>query len=245
MQTSEIPLPKAVLLDVGGVFHLPGHDAISQAYADLGHDIERQLINEAHYHGAARFHLEFDRDLDNASVWLEYLDGHATILGLDEEARSEVLPRLGHAFTSMEQWSHQIEGSVAGAHALKATGVRLGIVSNADGTVAQRLIDSQTAQVGPGPGIDVEIIVDSGVVGITKPDPRIFQIALDAMGIDAADTWYVGDMPAIDVVGARRAGLFPVLVDPYDLHAESNVMRVNDLFGVAALVEAVQGAHRL
>ena len=43
-----------------------------------------------------------------------------------------------------------------------------------------------------------------------KPDPRIFRLALDAMGVDAGDAWYVGDMPAIDVVGARRAGLRPV-----------------------------------
>ena len=55
-----------------------------------------------------------------------------------------------------------------------------------------------------------------------KPDPRIFQLALDAMGIAAADAWYVGDMPGIDVVGARAAGLFPVLMDPFEFHLDAD-----------------------
>ena len=94
------------------------------------------------------------------------------------------------------------------------TGVRLGIISNADGLIGQRLADMEILQVGPGVGVAVECVIDSGAVGVMKPDPRIFQLALDAMGIEAADAWYVGDMPGIDVVGARAAGLFPVLMDP-------------------------------
>ena len=66
-------------------------------------------------------------------------------------------------------------------------------------------------------GVDVDCVIDSGAVGVSKPDPRIFQIALDAIGIEAADAWYVGDMPAIDVVGARAAGLWPIVMDPFDL----------------------------
>ncbi len=85
--------------------------------------------------------------------------------------------------------------------------MRVGIISNADGTVAQRLAAQEVLQVGPGLGVEVECVIDSGAVGVSKPDPRIFEIALDAIGVDAADAWYVGDMPGIDVVGARGAGL--------------------------------------
>jgi putative hydrolase of the HAD superfamily len=62
---------------------------------------------------------------------------------------------------------------------------------------------------------EVAIVVDSHVVGIEKPDPRIFTIALDALGIDATDAVYVGDTVFFDVEGARAAGLLPVHVDPY------------------------------
>jgi putative hydrolase of the HAD superfamily len=72
-----------------------------------------------------------------------------------------------------------------------------------------------------------------------KPDPRIFTIALDAMAIDADRAWYVGDMPAIDVVGARRAGLRPVLMDPLGLHHDADYDRVGSLADLAARLAAV------
>jgi putative hydrolase of the HAD superfamily len=239
------PRPEAVLLDVGGVFHLPGHDEISAAYRAQGHEIDRARLNYAHYAGAARFHTAFEtRGTDTESdhtIWLEYLDAHADALGVGDDVRADLLPQLGKAFIGLETWSHQIEGSVEGAEALKAAGVRIGIVSNADGTVAAVLEASGTAQVGPGPGVEVEVIIDSGAVGVAKPDPRIFHLALDAMGLDPATTWYVGDMPTFDVVGARAAGLFPILMDPHDFHGGIDALRVTSLFEVAELVRVARG----
>ena len=114
--------------------------------------------------------------------------------------------------------------------------MRIGIISNSDGTVEQQLREHEVAQVGAGPGVEVECIVDSTAVGVAKPDPRIFEIALDAMGVAAADAWYVGDTPAFDVVGARDAGLRPFLVDPFQLHLAADCDRVASLSEVAALI---------
>ena len=88
----------------------------------------------------------------------------------------------------------------------------------------------------PGAGVEVECIIDSGVVGVAKPDPRIFHIALDAMGVAATDAWYVGDMPAFDVTGARNAGLRPFLMDPDQLHLDADYDRVGSLAELASLV---------
>jgi putative hydrolase of the HAD superfamily len=49
--------------------------------------------------------------------------------------------------------------------------------------------------------------------GVEKPDPRLFDIALQQMGASAPETLHVGDDPLDDVEGARRAGLTPVLLD--------------------------------
>ena len=76
-------------------------------------------------------------------------------------------------------------GSVDALRSLVATGVRVGVVSNADGTVGQRLAEQEVLQVGPGLGVEVECVIDSGAVGVSKPDPRIFQLALDAIGVAA------------------------------------------------------------
>jgi FMN phosphatase YigB (HAD superfamily) len=54
--------------------------------------------------------------------------------------------------------------------------------------------------------------------------------------VPAEHTWYVGDMPAFDVVGARRAGLRPFLMDPLELHGEAGYDRIGSLGELAALI---------
>ena len=56
-------------------------------------------------------------------------------------------------------------------------------------------------------------------VGVAKPDPRIFEFGLAVFeGIERHRIAYVGDSVTMDVMGARAAGLFPVLLDPHDDH---------------------------
>ena len=87
-------------------------------------------------------------------------------------------------------------------------------------------------------------MIDSGAVGVMKPDPRIFHLALDAMGIDAADAWYVGDMPGIDVIGARAAGLHPVLMDPYEFHLDADYDRIGSLTELADRITGAGSSSR-
>jgi HAD superfamily hydrolase (TIGR01549 family) len=138
-------------------------------------------------------------------------------------------------------WSRVIPGSVDDLRVLAATGVRLGVISNADGSVAARLSEQEVLQVGPGIGVPVECVIDSGAVGVMKPDPRIFKIALDAMGLRPEQAWYIGDMPAIDVVGARAASIEPFVIDPYGFHRGRAYDTVTSLRDVAKRVGA---AHR-
>jgi putative hydrolase of the HAD superfamily len=88
----------------------------------------------------------------------------------------------------------------------------------------------------------VEAIFDSTVVGVAKPDPRIFEMALDAVAVPAAHAIHVGDTPGADVVGARAAGVRPVLIDPYDFHVDLDVERVSSLVDVVELVRTRQPA---
>ena len=93
-------------------------------------------------------------------------------------------------------------------------------------------------KVGPGIGVEVECLIDSGVVGVSKPDPKIFHLALDVIGVEAADAWYVGDMPGIDVVGARAAGMWPIVMDTYGYNEGADFARVTSLQEVANLITA-------
>jgi putative hydrolase of the HAD superfamily len=227
--------PQAVLLDVGGIFHLPDHDRIRDALARGGFSAPVIDFDRAHYAGAVAY--TGDRiDTQWRRFWRRYLEAYVEVCGVPAELRREVHRHLDSEFAVAALWSRIIPGSVDGLRALAATGVRLGIVSNADGTVQERLAEQGVVQVGAGLGVPVECVIDSGAVGVSKPDPRIFRMALDAMQVAPADAWYVGDTPAIDVAGARAAGLVPIVMDPYGLQDDADYARVRSLDELAALV---------
>lgn len=52
-----------------------------------------------------------------------------------------------------------------------------------------------------------DLVLTSGEVGFAKPDPRIFERALQELGLDRRSVWHVGDSVSHDVTGARNAGL--------------------------------------
>ena len=72
-------------------------------------------------------------------------------------------------------------------------------------------------------GEGLEFVVDSQVEGVEKPDPRIFRIALERLGVAASRALYVGDIRAVDEAGARAAGMHFVLIDPYGDYGDASV----------------------
>ncbi len=105
---------------------------------------------------------------------------------------------------------------------LAARGLALGVVSNADGRVEQQLAAAGLRE-------PLETVIDSYVVGVEKPDPRIFRIALERLEVDGPDALYVGDLLALDVEGAKAAGLRALLYDPWDAYPELHQGRIRTL----------------
>lgn len=237
---AEASRPEVVLLDVGGVFLLPDPAHLAGVYRRAGFEVTVAVLLEAHYVAAIAYPGDYDGELPHREYWATYCGEHASACGIPEDRRRDVVEHLMNELTTSRIWTHAIEGAASGLRALEATGVELGIVSNADGTIAEELAARGICQVGPGAGVDVHCIVDSGAVGVEKPDPRIFKIALDALDAAPERAWYVGDTPVVDVVGARRAGIHPVLVDPHGLGGHLGVDRVLSLHDLAARVRAAR-----
>jgi putative hydrolase of the HAD superfamily len=114
--------------------------------------------------------------------------------------------------------------------ALRAAGYRLAVVSNWD--VSLREVLDRTGMTA-----FFDAIVISAELGAAKPDPRPFAAALEALGVDAADALHVGDTHAEDVLGARAAGVTPVLVvrDGVAAPDDGTVATISDLRGVLTL----------
>jgi putative hydrolase of the HAD superfamily len=221
----------AVLLDAGGVLVLPAHEPIREALAELEIDVDARHLDAAHYAGM--------RGLDEAPHgrfdWGHYLAAYLHRLAVPAARRAHASQRLRATFdASATLWRRPTAGVRDGLAALAARGLRLGVVSNADGTVAARLCELSICQVGAGTGVPVEVVVDSHVVGVEKPDPAIFGFALRAMGLEPSRCLYLGDSVRIDVAGARAAGLTPVLVTPDPDARDGDFPRVR---GVEALLD--------
>ena len=228
--------PELVLLDAGGVFVLPEPARVLGAFTRAECEVTADVLAEAHYRAVRAFDVSVDVEADWAPTWIAYLKDYIEGCGVPEDLREEAHLHVDSEFADAALWIDPIAGSREGLQALADAGVRLGVVSNADGIMGQRLAQLEICQVGPGLGVEIECVVDSGAVGIMKPDPRIFVAALDLLDVSAERTWYVGDMPAIDVVGARRAGIRPFLMDPFDLHHDADYDRTSSLADLAELI---------
>ena len=89
---------------------------------------------------------------------------------------------------------------------LASAGVKLAVVANWDVSLVDVLARLGLAE-------PFGAIVTAAAVGVAKPDPRPFLIALERLGADAAQCLHVGDDPVTDIAGARAAGLAAVLLD--------------------------------
>ena len=117
----------------------------------------------------------------------------------------------------------------------RARGVKVAIISNSEGMLERLFTDLGVLG-------HFDLVVDSGKAGIEKPDPRIFEIALERFGVPASRALHLGDMFATDVLGARAAGIRTALIDPYQHYAgrHAEVPRVPGVVEVARTVEALR-----
>ncbi len=154
----------------------------------------------------------------------------------------EVLSSLGHAddglqlaealFASFsDPASYQLFDDVRPAlEELTGRGLTLGVVSNFEPWLADILALQEIDHL-------FATVAISGVLGVAKPDPGIFEAALAEAGADPSSTVHVGDQPANDVAAARAVGITPVLIDRFARYPEpDDAHRVEDLRGLVKLV---------
>jgi putative hydrolase of the HAD superfamily len=226
---------KAVFLDVGGVFHLPTEERMREALRGAGFELPANTLARAHYAGMSG-HDRGAAETDYQGLMEPYVEEMVRALEVPAAQAVSARTALLAALTRPGAWAGHLRESVEELPALAATGVRLAIVSNSDGTVASRLRSESICQVGEGPGVPVDAIVDSGAAGISKPDPRIWDPALAACGVAAADAIHVGDSLLTDVGGARAAGIRPIHFDPYRLCGREDHEHAASLAEVTRLV---------
>jgi putative hydrolase of the HAD superfamily len=215
----------AMLFDAGGVFLLPDPTVLAPLLAPYGGDPSIEAHVRAHYSGMAAKSAAGSTE----GFWGDYNLAYVESVGVpanDVAYAAHVLERTRNAFV----WRWPMADSVKALALLVASGMPVGVVSNASGQIEEVLQRSGVCQVGAGPLTSVRVIIDSHVVGVAKPDARIFDHALVHFeGIDPARIAYIGDSVTMDVGGARAAGLHPILLDPFGDHEGADFDRIQSM----------------
>jgi len=223
----------AVILDVGGVLLLPDEEAVSSALRSSGLMPDDALLSAAHY-----FAVHHADDEARALTDRPYEIGYLSALGFGGDELAAGFQAFDELWKlpAIDLWSRQVPGGGELLAELSSGGRPVAIVSNADGTVEQSLVRQGLCQVGPGAAPTVAAIVDSAVVGVAKPDPRVFAPALAALRREPAQCVHVGDSERFDVRGAEAAGIRPLHYDPHRLcrspTAHSHLSSLSDLWSV-------------
>jgi len=150
-------------------------------------------------------------------------------VGVADDYIPEVLTKIYERHQREHLWSWLDPEAKSTLAELHQRSYRLGIISNADGQIESAMTQLGVAEY-------FEHIIDSAIVGVEKPDERIFAMALEKLKLPASSCLYIGDNYDNDVIGARQAGMAPLLLDPFDVVAENDVDRIHALSDLLELL---------
>jgi putative hydrolase of the HAD superfamily len=194
---------RAVLFDAGNTLVFLDYDRMAKGVsAALGISLTGEALAAYAPDAARAMERAAGNDQDRAAAYLETL---FRLVGVPADRMPAVRQHLLRMHQERHLWSSVQPGTAESLSRLRAAGLRLGIVSNSDGRVEQALTAAGLRDY-------FDVVVDSGVVGMEKPDPAIFRAALDALGVAPEEALYVGDLYEVDIVGARAAGMDAVLL---------------------------------
>jgi len=200
-----------ILFDVGGTLLRLDHGFLAGLARRRGHPVgvaalargeasaRREVDRRAARDGGIR-----DRDADRL---VGYFGAIFAAAGVASGDAAGLAAEVAEAHRHANLWRVPLPGAAAALAGLRSRGFRVAAVSNADGRVASVLEIAGLAG-------HLDAILDSHLEGVEKPAPEIFHRALERLGgLSASRAAYVGDIYAIDVIGARGAGLHPILID--------------------------------
>ena len=241
-----------VLFDIGGTLHtVTNNEQLRTAFAkrlrerlaDYGifiHGEDDEIGRRLHENAEEYKHYSelILGELPQSRIWNEfYLKNYH----IGEERLAPIAEELSFLY-DYERVKNMRRPHVAETmEALHRMGKRLGIISNIISTsfVPHILREYGIAQY-------MECVVLSSEAGVRKPNPVIFEIALQQLGVKAENVAYVGDTLSRDVLGAKNAnlGLMILIDNPAIAHRDKGLqgkgiepdIRINDLAEIPAIL---------
>ena len=154
--------------------------------------------------------------------WTDYLTELMRLVGAPEAEHARLTALLYDGFRNIRTWSVVMAETPSYLASLKERGYFLGVISNSVGTIEDQLQNVGLRSY-------FQAVLDSAIVGVEKPHPEIFQLALRNAQVAPNETVFVGDTNATDVGGAQLAGLHGVLIDRVGAYPQAESPRILSL----------------
>ncbi|MBI1850527.1 MAG: HAD-IA family hydrolase [Planctomycetes bacterium] len=227
---------RAAFFDVGNTLSHVNYPLIASTLRDAGVDVAADRVRTAEIRSRIRMdeflsgQRSISISMEGAPMFRAFCRLVLEDIGPDALARGETVIDALEAYNRAGNLWDLAEPSVPRVAArLRERGLRLGVISNADGRVAQLLERQGVASL-------FDAIVDSGQVHVEKPNPAIFLHAAALLGVDASESVHVGDFYSIDLVGSRRAGMQGILLDPLGAWSHVECRKARDLDDAAKII---------
>ena len=236
---SERPALDAVLLDAGGTLVRLDFEWMAEVLRGLGVPVSAERLRRAEIEGRRRYDAsrgtqsppgEPPAPLGATGDTHSYFAAMVEAVGAEPPVVAEALRRFLARHAESGLWTRPMEGARQAIDSLLDLGLRQAVISNSDGRAEMHLRDC-------GVLTGMEFVVDSLLVGVEKPDPAIFRIALERLRVLPERALFVGDIRSVDERGARAAGTHFVLLDPFGDYAPSGVPAIPGMHALAAHVD--------
>lgn len=201
--------PELLLLDAGNTLVYLDHEALAQCARAASAPIEAAALARAEPLAKRRYETQLTAGMGHEQGWDLYMQVLLTSGGLHADASARALAEIKREHARFNLWRKVPAGLIDALLSAKRQGLRLGVVSNSEGKLNELFAQVGLADL-------FELVVDSALEGVRKPDPEIFRRALGRLGVAPHAALYAGDIPSVDVVGARAAGMEGVLIDTLD-----------------------------
>ena len=152
---------------------------------------------------------------ETENFWVEYSRRRLVALGASNSTAVELAPKVSAHMAEMYKPESIVNGDVRQVlPQLKQAGYVMAVISNRTNPFQDEVEKYGLSEF-------FHFSLAAGEVDSYKPDPGVFKHALDRANVTASEAVYVGDNYFADVVGSRRAGLVPVLLDPGGIFPEA------------------------
>jgi putative hydrolase of the HAD superfamily len=190
---------------------------------DIAHEAESEKQGSRPYTGSSL------SPSVSRTFWTSLYRRFLRELGIGDEGLAS---KLFQVFSDISSYS-LFDDVLPTLEELRSTGYRLGVISNFERWLEEMLVELRVGDL-------FHVRVISGIEGVEKPDPAIYRLALDRVGLDGSEAMHVGDSLSMDVEPAQAAGMRAVLLDRIGRYAGVRCPTIRSLKELPALLSKIR-----